>query len=107
MKILLDECVNGKFARYLTGHDVSTVSRQRWNGTKNGQLLARAAGAGFEGFVTIDRSLSFQNHLAALPIAVVVMGVPSNALEHLLPLVTDLLAALAKPAPGRAIFLGS
>lgn len=47
MKVLLDECVNGKLARYLTSHDVSTVTRQHWNGTKNGQLLARAVDSGF------------------------------------------------------------
>ena len=107
MKVLLDECVNTKLARHISGHVVSTVARQHWNGIKNGRLLARAVNAGFEAFVTIDGSLSFQNHIATLPIAVIVLGVPSNALEDLLPLVSQLLVVLAEPIPGTVTFLGA
>ena len=107
MKVLLDECVNAKLARHISGHTVSTVSKQHWNGIKNGRLLARAVDEGFQAFVTIDRSLSFQNHIAALPIVVVVMGVPRNALKSLLPLVPQLLDVLTKPIPGTVTFLGS
>jgi len=107
MKVLLDECVNGKLARRIPGHEVSTVARQNWRGIKNGQLLSRAVDGGFGAFVTIDRSLSFQNHVASYDIAVIVMGVQANALEYLLPLVPQLLAVLAKPVPGTVKFLGS
>ncbi len=107
MKVLLDECVNGKLARRIPGHEVSTVARQRWRGVKNGQLLSRAVAAGFGAFVTIDRNLSFQNHIASYDIAVIVMGVRANALEHLLPLVPQLLAVLARPLAGTVTFLDS
>jgi hypothetical protein len=107
MKVLLDECVNSKLAKRISGHVVSTVTRQHWNGIKNGQLLTRAVDAGFQVFVTIDKSLSFQNHIASFPVAVVVMGLPSNALEDLLPLLPQLLEVLAKPIPGTVTLLGS
>jgi hypothetical protein len=108
MKVLLDECVNGRLARLISGHDVETVSRRRWNGIKNGQLLSRAVGAGFDAFVTIDKSLSFQNPIASYPIAVMVLRAHSNGLIHLRPLVPFLLAALDFAVPGRvAIISGS
>ena len=40
MKILLDECVDQRLARFIEGHEVDTVSGRGWNGTKNGALFA-------------------------------------------------------------------
>jgi hypothetical protein len=74
---------------------------------QNGQLLARAVSYGFGAFVTIDRNLSFQNHMATFEIALIVMGVRSNALEDVLPLVPELMTALANPVPRAVTFLGS
>lgn len=42
MNILLDECIDRKFARELIGYDVKTVPQMGWAGIKNGQLLALA-----------------------------------------------------------------
>ncbi len=107
MKILLDECVNRRIARLLTGHDVAMTSRMGWSGVKNGQLLARAVGAEFEVFLTLDRNLSFQNHIASFPIAVLVLTTKSNRMADLSPLVPDLLSALAIAVPGTVTYLGA
>jgi hypothetical protein len=107
MKVLLDECVNRRLARRLIGHDVSTTGKMGWNGILNGQLLARAVDAGFGAFVTIDKSLSFQNHIGAIPIAVFVLRVRSNRMQDLNPLVDQLLTALASATPRTATVLGS
>ncbi len=39
-RVLLDECVDSRLARELTGHDVTTVPEAGWAGTRNGELLA-------------------------------------------------------------------
>ena len=105
MKILLDECVNRRFARAIPDHEVATTTSMGWNGIRNGQLLARAVDAGFEVFVTLDKNLSFQNDISSIPIAVLVLRVRSNRLTDLKPLVPKLLAALTTPVRGAATVL--
>ena len=62
MKVLLDECVDRRFARDLVGHDVTTVQKRGLNGIKNGDLLALAEKE-FDAFITVDRKLSVQQDL--------------------------------------------
>jgi len=102
VKLLLDECLDRRLARHIVGHDVSTVQQMGWAGIQNGELLRRAAAAAFGAFVAGDRNLSFQQNLAELPLAVVVLQASSNRLADLKPLVPKLLAALAGP-PGKSV----
>ena len=69
MRILLDECLLRRLRRGLTGHDVRTVQEIGWAGTKNGVLLRRAVDGGFEVFITVDRSLEYQQHVPGLGLA--------------------------------------
>ena len=69
-----------------------------WSGVKNGKLLA-LAGAAFEAFVTVDKSMPFQQNLSALPIALVVLDSVSNELHALLPLLPRLEQELAVLKP--------
>jgi Domain of unknown function (DUF5615) len=62
LKLLLDECVDRRFAGELPGHDVKTVPQMGWAGIKNGVLLTLAE-AEFDVFITVDRNLSFQQNL--------------------------------------------
>ena len=66
---------------------------------KNGELLALASGR-FDAFVTVDRNLSFQQNMQALPIAVIVLHAKTNRLADLLPLVPNLLTAIGSAKPG-------
>lgn len=93
MRILLDEDIPRHLANLLTGHEVSTVPRSGWAGIKNGKLLALAA-ARFDVFLTMDQNLEFQQNLASLPIAVMVIAAISNRMEHLEPLTPEILQAL-------------
>jgi hypothetical protein len=68
-----------------SSHEVRTVQQQGWKGLRNGELLRRAADAGFEVFITADQNLEFQQNLARSPLGIVVLVAPSNALEDLLP----------------------
>jgi len=99
VKLLLDECIDQRFARELVGHEVKTVPQMGWAGKKNGDLLRLAQGR-FDAFVTVDRNLSFQQNLPAPGIAVVVLIVPSNRLADLQPLAPKLLEQLAGLPPG-------
>ena len=79
MRILLDE----QLPRELVGHEVHTVQQEDWAGLGNGELLRRAATAGFEVFVTADQNLQFQQNLAHSSLRVLVFAARSNALEDL------------------------
>lgn len=104
-KILLDECIDGRLARHLHPHAVTTVAKAGWAGTRNGQLL-RKAESEFDVFITVDRNLSFQQPLLDFDMAVMVLRAPTNRLQDLLPLVPRLLKAMASAGPGRVIEVG-
>lgn len=99
MKILLDECVDRRLAREITGHEVHTVTGLGWVGVKNGELLGRAEDS-FDAFVTVDRNLAFQQNVVKYSLAVVVLCARSNRLVDLRPLIPRLLELLPVAAPG-------
>ena len=95
MKLLLDENLPHRLRRLLAGHDVFTVAFMQWDGITNGELLALAASDGFDAFITKDTSLSYQQNLAILPCAVFILHAASNSLNHIAPLVPELLRQLS------------
>ena len=99
MKVLVDENLPHQIRLELPGHDVFTVAYMGWAGVENGELLRRAAAAGFDAVVTNDRGLEYEQNLPALPLAVVVVLVPQNTVEALRPALPALLAALAGLQP--------
>ena len=101
MRILLDEDLPRRLGRLLTGHEPETVSRCGWSGVKNGKLLALAA-IRFDVFLTMDRNIGFQQNLATLPIATLVVEAQSNRIEHLQPLVAEILRQL-NPMPPKSL----
>lgn len=99
MRLLLDECVDRRLARDITGHEVSTVVGLGWAGVRNRALLQRCAGR-FDAFVTVDRNLAFQQHIDALSFGVIVLRARSNRLTDLRPLIPILLERLPTLHPG-------
>lgn len=89
MRILLDECIDRRFAKELAGHEVLTVPQVGWAGIKNGDLLSRAQSQ-FDAFVTVDRNLAFQQNVPQFSIAVIVLESPTNRLKDLRPLLPKL-----------------
>ena len=106
MRLLLDESIPRPLAASLAGHDVLTAQDAGWDGVENGELLQRAAEAGFDAVITVDKGFEFQQNLDLLPLSVVLLRARSNRLEDLEPLVPSLLARLAEVAPGSFIKLG-
>lgn len=107
MRVLADESVPRRFARLLTGHKIQTVQQAGWSSLANGELLRAAAGAGFEAFVTVDQSIPFQQNVAVLPLAVVVLVARSNRFDDLEPLIPATLEALPKLRPGDVVRIGA
>ena len=89
MRILLDECVPAQVKSALAGHEVRTVGRMGWAGKKNGELLLVAA-TQFDAFVTVDRSLAYQQNVRGLNLGVITLVAHSNEIEALRPLVPRL-----------------
>ena len=99
MRVLLDACVPNGLRRAITGHDVSTAGERGWSGLPDGALLDKVAGT-FDVFISVDRSLPFQQRLDQRPFAVVILRAKTNRLTDLLPLVPALLDALDEIKPG-------
>ena len=105
MKVLLDECIDHRFAKELPGHSVETVPRMGWAGLKNGDIL-KLAENGFDVFITVGRNLSFQQNLPQFNLAVLVLLAPTNRLADLKLLIPDILAALPSAKVGQVLKIG-
>lgn len=93
MRVLLDECVDWRHARDISGHEVTSVPDAGWASAKNGDLLALAQ-KNFDVFLTVDRNLSFQQRLPNFSIAVVILRARTNRLVDLRSLIPKLLEVL-------------
>jgi hypothetical protein len=94
LPILIDESLPISLARELTSHEVTTVRAQRWLGLRNGVLLRAATDAGFEVLITADKALRYQQNLAAIGIAVVLLTRVRNRMQDLRPLIPRVVEAL-------------
>ena len=78
MKLLLDENLPKRLRRDLLPHEVWHVSDKKWQGKKNGELLAAMLVDGFDALITIDKNLQFQQNFAIYPIPVLVLMAMDN-----------------------------
>ena len=106
MKVLLDECVDSRFAERIHTIEVHTVVGKGWAGITNGKLLTLAQ-AEFDVFVTVDRNLSFQQHLPKFDIAVILLKAKSNRVGDLVVLLPELLQAIPSAPKGAITTVGS
>lgn len=65
----------------LPGNEVFTAAYMNWSGVDNGELLRLAAEAGFDADITNDRGLEYEQNVAALPIAMVVILARANKID--------------------------
>jgi len=88
MKILIDENIPVKL-RYAFGDifQVFTVNEMGWNGIKNGALIQLMAQHHFEGLVTLDKNLQYQQNMKRITIIVFVLQASNNKIQTLLPFV--------------------
>jgi len=96
MKLLLDESVDHALADHFPEqYEIKTVSEMGWSGTGNGELLRIASEARFEAVITVDKNIEFQQNISELPIAVIVLATRRSVIDHLKPLVPEVISALA------------
>lgn len=102
MRILIDECLNWRLGRALTGHYCASVQKMGWSGIKNGQLLGLAQEQ-FDVFLTGDRNLSFQQDITKFRIAVVILQSKGIQLHQTLPFMPKVLVLLPSLNPGQVV----
>lgn len=97
MKVFLDENLPHLLRNNLGEHQAFTVRYMGWAGLKNGELLKTAEADGFEVFITGDQTLSDEQNLSGLRVAIVVLSsIDWHILRNHLP---TILAALDRAAP--------
>jgi hypothetical protein len=74
-------------------------------GITNGKLLALAQ-VEFDVFVTVDRNLSFQQHLPKFDVAVILLKAKSNRVSDLIALLPELLQAISSAPKGTVTTVG-
>lgn len=104
MRILLDECIDRRFAIEFPEHEVKTVPQMGWAGIKNGALIELAEDA-FDVFVTVDRNLAFQQSIPSYDIAVIVLRAVSNRCKDLAPFGPKVIEALGNVGSGSVTFI--
>lgn len=102
MRILLDENLDWRLERFLTGHEVKSVPKIGWAGLKNGKLLAKAE-AEFDALITMDGSMASQQNLSRFRLGIVALSAPSNRLADTSPLMIKVLAVLPALKPGTVV----
>lgn len=107
MRLLIDECLprKVKFLFAEAGHDCETVRDAGFSGKENGELLA-LADKKFEVFVTVDRNIPFQQNLAGMKIAILIICAPSSDLDDIRPHVPKAVAALKSIKPQQIVEVG-
>jgi hypothetical protein len=96
MRILLDNCIDRNFRRLITGHEVRHARECGWSDLENGRLLAAAASAEFQAFVTVDKNIRYQQNLSRLPLPIVELDVIRARIDDLAPLAAYLDAAFER-----------
>jgi predicted nuclease of predicted toxin-antitoxin system len=74
LKVLFDEDVPAKLARFLPRHDIHTVVGMQWGAIKNGALPGLIELERFDIFLTGDKNMDKQQRLEGRPFAVLIMS---------------------------------
>src|SRR5579862_3123003 len=106
MKLLLDENLPHDLRHFLTGHEAFTVAYLGWKSIENGELLLAAGNAAFDVMLTLDSGVAYEQHLAALPVAVLIIKCKSSRIDDLRPLVPEILSALSRLRPKTLAHVG-
>jgi hypothetical protein len=73
MRILFDQGTPVPLRQHLTGHVVDTAFERGWSTLRNGELLDVAEHERNDLLITTDQSLRYKQHLAARPLAIIVL----------------------------------
>ena len=106
MKVLLDENIDVRFKKHLSGfHEVFTVNDMRWNGLKNGELLKLISEYEFDCWIVVDKNIPYQQNILKLNCLIIVLDVFRNTLKYLLPLIPGILKTLESSSSEKVFVL--
>jgi predicted nuclease of predicted toxin-antitoxin system len=94
VRVLLDNNVNHRFTRLITGHDVIHVQDIGWEDLQNGELIATAESAGYDVMITADKRMQYQQSLKGRKISIIVLNSRRIIFEDIAPLAPQVLATL-------------
>ena len=97
---MFDQGVPAPLRHALSGHSVSTAYEMQWAELSNG-LLLNEANAAFDILITTDQGLRFQQNLAELRLAVIVL--PTTDWSIIRNHHQTVIAAIANARPGSVI----
>ncbi len=101
MRVLIDECLPQALRKYLPSHEAVTAIYAGFGGLKNGALLQAAEDAGFEVFITGDRSLEYEQNLSGKKLAMVALSANSwNIIKNHIPAIA---AAIDAARAGKVV----
>ena len=87
-KVLLDENLPLKLKYRLQDVcEIYTINDKGWNSLENGDLITAMENDGFDYLLTSDKNLQYQQNPAKYSIGFIVLNVPNNNYETILPLV--------------------
>ena len=96
MKLLFDESVPRPLgAHFPPSFQIRTVQQMGWSGRSNGDLLRLATSHEFDGFVTADRGIEYQQNLDQLPLSVIVFIASRTRVQELRPLIDQVVDLIA------------
>ncbi len=106
MRVLLDENLPHTLRRLFEDSiEVITVGYKGWQGKSNGELLRMAADE-FDAFITMDRSIPYQQNLETIQIGIILLKADSNRDEDLVPLIPKVNSRLKTLKKGEVVSVG-
>jgi hypothetical protein len=96
--------VDRRLRKQLSGHNIRTTRECGWEKLSNGILLKCAADSAFDAFLSVDKNIEHQQNLGSLPLPVIVLDSPSNALPAIVPFAPAILDLL-KGSLDRALYI--
>lgn len=94
-KVLLDENLPVKIKYRLQDVcEVYTVADKHWNSLENGDLINAMQKDKFDFLITSDKNLQYQQSIAKYSIGFIILNVPDNNYETIIPLIEKVKAIL-------------
>ncbi len=97
MKILFDENVPLPLRQFFVTQEVTTVQKEGWAGTENGQII-ELADRKFDVLLLADKNLRYQQNLTGRNLALVEL--PTNRLPLLLQIIDKIVKTVEQAKPG-------
>ena len=83
MKLLLDENLPKRLKQDFPDHEIYTVRDMGGNGIKIGELLQLMLDESFNGLLTFDKNLQYQQNFQKFTLTVIVLSARINSYEEL------------------------